>query len=413
VTVARDAPVSQGRGAEVVWLALLSVALPWSYDAAELVRSRGSTSKALLSVGVVSLAVLVRSRSSYRWGLSLRLLFAYSTVAILAAVVTEGAAGGGSLFRAARLALFVVVTVRVASVIPVLRLAESLVRFAVGLAGLAIVAALVGLSPWSLARLGGFLPPLHPNALAQVVGLGLAVQLALWVCRQASGRRTALVGALLATTLVLTTSRTGLAALVCATLVTFLLREGRQRGAGALAVLTLLVTASLLAGDPLDVQSLIVPADKPTDLTFTGRTYAWDAAWRYHEGNPTQGAVGAGLAVKTIPVKRFGVGAQAIDGTWPSAFVQVGLLGLLLLGGSVLWGLAVALRWPGKDHPPPWQPVAVSMLLFLSIQSLLESTLNDVTLSLVVLVAVFLKVDQTRLSTGPGAGNERRARAVA
>jgi hypothetical protein len=95
-----------------------------------------------------------------------------------------------------------------------------------------------------------------------------------------------------------------------------------------------------------------------------------------------QFVAGRGLNEKVVPVRDKYAPEQAVHGAWLSAYFQAGLLGAL--------ALAVALALAGRGIGSESSATAVFLVgtyVFIVVHSFFESTLNDVSILLPVLVA--------------------------
>jgi hypothetical protein len=370
------------RRAQAVWafVLLLAVSVPWTgrsgIEASAVVQFKYPLTAA-------ALLLAYRSRQSgTTWSPATWLMAAYCALSVGGALIGTGS--GVSLVRSARLIVVLLATAWIARPLTAQAAIRLYARVAALYCSVTLLAFLVGLNPLDTGRLLGFVPPIHPNNLGALAGLGLLALLADW----AAGRRLATVDflsiPLLASTLVLSGSRGAILAATSGLLVALLLPASRRRGLPIVYCLLLLLTVNSLAGNPLRaVWSRDAEKGTPlVDLTLTGRTKAWAAVIDAPE-SPAQFLFGRGLGEKSIPVRDRFARVQPIHGAWLSAYFQVGVPGAIAL----LCALFMARR---SSAVAPTSPALVGVYLFLVVHSFFESALNDVSILLplfLVLVA--------------------------
>lgn len=229
-------------------------------------------------------------------------------------------------------------------------------------------------------RLEGGIPPLAANEIALLCGVpALAL---IWRYLSHRGRRLDVVLILVLTAAVWASeSRTGLAALLVAVVV--MLLQARRMSPGA--VVAVLVAAAgvlyvLLATNLLS--AYFERSNEGSVATLNSRTIAWNAALDLPQ-TTVAWWMGGGLALKRIPVQGQFWNNQGLDSSWVSAWVQGGLLCVLLLA---VW--AVCALVGGGRAPRPYRMLLTAVLTFQIIRSFLESGLVDATPSFLLFMTM-------------------------
>jgi hypothetical protein len=375
--------VVPNRQAIVAWLILVVVAAPWQLLAVTAAGSVSVTSptdvaKLAATTFAVSLAFLGRVRL-LKYSITVKLLLGYAAVAVLGALAADSSS---SLLRAARFAAVVLAVAWVTSRITRRRLTVLFVQFSVAVSVISLAGRAAGVSSSLGGRLGGYLLPLHPNTLGFLAAGGLLCATALLVRQELTLPAFSMATPILAMTLVLTQSRTSMIGLVGGLLaLTIVLLRSR-----ALLIVAVLTSALLIAGliqtdtraRPL---TALLTHDESTSTTGTlgSRLSEWKAVARLNGGTLTR-AVGQGLGAKTVEVNLISAQYASVDGTWVAAYLAAGLVGTLILALSVLVALRVAVR--RRDD------LAVAVITFLIITSLVADVFDDVSMGLVLFVSV-------------------------
>jgi hypothetical protein len=366
--------------ATIAFILVVAVSLPWTAS------TKGAEAPAIaaLKYPLTAIALLLSFRArrpATRIEPATWLLVFYWAATVVGALL--GPSTGPSLLRSARFLLVVLATVWVTSRLGVGAVIRLFARLAMIYSAVAFGTLLVGLNPLEFGRLRGFLPPAHPNNLGALAGIGLVVVLGVW----ATGRRLEpgeiVAIPILLGTLVLSGSRGSLLATGCGLVVAFSLPSARNRGTSLIYALLVVVTLNALGGNPL---STVWSRDSEKgvslfDASLTGRTKAWDSVIKA-PATAGQFVAGRGLNEKVVPVRDKYAPEQAVHGAWLSAYFQAGLLGAL--------ALAVALALAGRGIGSESSATAVFLVgtyVFIVVHSFFESTLNDVSILLPVLVA--------------------------
>lgn len=374
-------------GAHIVWLMLMATTIPWRND----VLYEGGADPVVVAKGAISIgAAAIAGVLAYRSRDSLHPI-PVSPAIILSAYLMVTVVGGladGDLAAALVVAIRVLVLL-VAVYFLALRYgpkesARSLIHI---LAIITVAAVTTGLAG-DFTRLAGGFPPLKPNALAFFASV-----LCVWVmAKTLSGRDSTLdiclVVALLFVVL-LTGSRTSLFALVVALVVMIPKATAVSRRAVALFAVALPCLIYLLLGTDV-IQSVVMRGGEERLSTLSNRTIAWEAAFAM-DRDVWQTWFGQGLAQKMIDVPGQWWDTQLLDGTWVSALVQGGILGLVLV--SIL-SLTTVVRavWLPRSESAVWLGLAV----LTTVRGFLESGLFDSTTAFLIFAITAIGVRATR-----------------
>ncbi|MFE1308909.1 O-antigen ligase family protein [Streptomyces sp. NPDC058755] len=364
----------------LAWVITLATSLPWSgvpgaeHGAASLLKYP------LLAIAVV-LACSGRKRTA--WPGSVKALLAYCGIAAVGGFL--GPDVNVSSVRSARFAVFLAVSAWVITALDARRLLSIYARVGTVFVGGSLAALLLGLNPLKSGRLHGFLPPAHPNNLGAIAGLAVIVLFVPWARGDKPVRWQGASLLLLAAGVVLSGSRTSILATGFGLCVALVQRSTRRRGVPILYCCVLLVMLNVLVANPL--HSLYTRESARgsdfIDLTFTGRTERWATAVDVDRTVP-QTLFGKGMAVKSVPTLDGFTAEEPLDGSWVSAFVQAGVLGV----GALLVGFALFLTHGQGILRRLRDPVLLGVAGFVVLHSIFESTLNDVSVVLPVLIAL-------------------------
>jgi hypothetical protein len=253
---------------------------------------------------------------------------------------------------------------------------------------LATVGAVTGVGSLASGRLYGGLPPLNANEISLLIGVPLVC--IVWRCvnRAATTLEVASVLPLLGV-IWLTGTRTGLAALVLSFLLLVTMAPRIPAWLLSICVLSLPAVLFTVFLTPL-ISTYATRGDVAGTMTLNSRTVAWEAATEYADSTAAQ-LVGAGLAVKQIPVSAMYRDEQILDSTWMSAIVQAGALGTLTLALMTLVTLGRALALPA-----PQRSLVFAVLVLLVVRSVLESGLFDASAAFIPFLCLSLAVQQPR-----------------
>jgi hypothetical protein len=316
-------------------------------------------------------------------------------------VTLIGSLAQGSPFASLILAIRVgLVAVTVACLVVTCTTDTVLSTFTNALTGIAVLLAVTGTTGGE-SRLQGRLLPVSPNQLALL--LGPPIILSLWRLLQGRARRfeVPLVTVLLLLALA-TGSRTSLLGLLLAVFILVVMAPtvgtatflGATVGAPALFY--------LVAFTPL-ASHYVNREGQGKITTLNSRTIAWQSAFA---GGKSfwENWFGGGLAIKTVAVTGSYWQTQVLDSSWVSAYVQAGVLGMILLG---LWALATV--WRSATSPLPHRSVLLAMAAYVLVRSFLENGLLDA-YALNVLMLVPALLAEARPVHPPGDAAQRSPR---
>lgn len=230
-------------------------------------------------------------------------------------------------------------------------------------------AAITGLPTLTSGRLSGGVPPIAPNEIAVLCGVPFVVLL--WrVVYVGRNRFDALVLVVLAATVYLTASRTGIALLVAGS-VLLLMRAKHIRGTVVVGLVASLPLMAYVAVFTDVLSGFLDRGGTGNTATLNSRTIAWSAAADLAD-EPLQHLMGAGLSRKIIEVTGQYWSTQTLDSTWVSTLVQAGYLGLVLLTALIVYGAVCASRTAA-----PFSVLLWVLLVFSVGRSILESGMLD------------------------------------
>jgi hypothetical protein len=383
---------AQVKQARLAFILLLATAAPWGANlfggsTTQLIDTAASGPLDYVKLAVVIVAAIMAWRARPRTGMPLPgwLLLGYAAAAAVGAWLGSDSTSG--VERAARFALVVLAVIWAVGRIGLTTALRCVTGVAVVMALAALGAVATGLQPLvSGSRLGGYLPALAPNVLAEVLVTGILAAFGLWMERQLAVRWVLVAELLLGFCLVLTGSRTSLGALVAALAVALLRSLFTARPLRAflgLAFAGIAVGVSLLVqwNTSLDLWGSLATrgGSAGLDPTLSGRTLAWQVAIASNQ-TTTQHLFGQGLQVKQVYIPRglTEYVAQGIDSSWLSAYVAAGWVGAVLLGAAVLVALLATLR-SGRIG-------ALAIVAAMAVSSFTESSLADISFGLVLFV---------------------------
>lgn len=382
--------------AHVVWVMLIAATIPWRNDTFyEGGADPVVLAKAAISLMALALSAWVFHRTPHRHPVPaapVLMLSAYLAVTVIGALANEDLPAG--LVVAVRVAILIVSLCLVAAAFGPMHLMRSLVHV---LGVLVILSTMSGLAYFS-GRLGGVLPPLKPNALAFVTAVVCIWLLAKVLAgRDATWELFAIGGCLVV--VILTGSRTGLAAMVIAFVAMCFRMTALRKRTFLLIALCLPGIAYLVMGTDV-LSSVLLRGGGQQVATLSNRTIAWEAALNL-DRDVWQTWFGQGLAQKKISVPGQYWDTQLLDSSWISALVQGGNLGVslvVLVGVATLAYAAFSSRAKGAT----WLGLAVLTTL----GGFLESGLFDGSIQFMVFVVTALGAFGSHVQT---IGVDRRA----
>lgn len=247
-------------------------------------------------------------------------------------------------------------------------------------------------------RLVGGIPPITPNEIALLA----AVPLIYFVWRMVNvGTSYAriLVAIALGVILLLTQSRTTIALTVA--IVLFLTLHGTRNVRLRLGITILAVVSLVFILAFTDViQSFGSRGGKSSVESAGARTIAWNAVLQMN-ADPLQKLFGQGLSYKFVTVEGQYWNTQVMDSSWFSAFVQAGLIGLVLALALVGYAVMQALR-----NTRPAKNLWLALLGLVGVRSIFESGLLDTSTSFIVFMMVSMgAATQAHLGSFSGRGH--------
>ena len=364
-------------------LALLITAAPWTLSAVSasgFTDAHGSLSHIkLLVLGLGVGLALVGTRPVAMRSSTTTLLLAYACVALVG-----GALQGDmvSVERSVRYAVVVAAAAALAGRLTRRDLSRLVIVSGAAISLTSIAGAAVGAAQPYQGRLQGYPIPLHPNLLGFVSALALIFAASLWSERAVSTGWLAAAAACLAPALVLSGSRTSIAALLVGLLgLQLRARRGRPRViAGVVMGIVLGVTALQIA---TSIKPLSALSTRGGSTTLTGtlntRTSEWEAATQANRTG-TEKAFGQGLNAKTLAVNLSSAQYASVDGTWYAAYLSAGLIGVAIL--AIFLARILAIAFGRVDR------LLLGVGLFVAVSSVLTNVLNDISVGLVILLAL-------------------------
>ena len=392
---AADQPLTafEHRRVKLIWALLFLSSLPWGNPTREIfIPKRFEQVGTALCLGMAVVLALALNRSLRIRGAGFVWLYAGLVVVALLPVL-GGWAGLGSLFRAGRFGVALVVMLLLSRYWMRDRdvLLEShlaVMKFLLVTVGLALA---VGLGLNSEGRLFGQIPALEPPQVGQIAGVLAGVSLLLVVSRVVPARRGLIWCTVGVVFLVLSYTRTAMVALVVGLLlgvVSLITTSKRAR-----AVLTVL----LLAG-PIIVM-LVGPVadawfkrgqDDAQFATLTGRTNAWDRVYAFERDEWTE-LFGVGLTDKSID-------GLPIDSGMLSVYHEEGMVGVVIVVG-ILTALVVSTVFA---PPGPRRAVALFLVTYCIVASYTETGVGDMSSYVLSLaIAASLVWGRSSRSKGP------------
>ena len=244
-------------------------------------------------------------------------------------------------------------------------------------------------------RLTGNFPPLTPNEIAFLA----AVPLVYFTWRTINVD-TSFVRLLtlmpLGVIILLTESRTTIA--LTAALVLSLIICGTRHERFRLIAITGAVICLLFALTFTDIIQHLGSRGGTSDIeSFGDRMVAWDAVLNMARP-PMQNLFGQGIATKFVPIEGHYWHTQVLDSSWFSAFVQAGVIGVVIALAFVTYAATQALR-----NARPAKDLWLALVVLVGIRSIFESGLLDASMSFIVFMVVSIgAATQARLGSFSG-----------
>jgi hypothetical protein len=218
-------------------------------------------------------------------------------------------------------------------------------------------------------RLTGDLWPVFPTGIAQWAAVAAGLTVLLWLGRQVSGRLASIGIFFAVTALLLTHTRTALAAGIVGFLVAGLslfTADARVRKFFGTALVAVSVAVVTLAGA---ITTWLARGEGTAGLTsLTGRTNFWALVLNLPRSK-FQEIFGFGLS-------NASVNGLPIDSNWLSSYMQEGLLGVILCALTLVYLLAACLF-----HPPGLRrALALFLVTYVLVASFTEDAFTDVSM---------------------------------
>ncbi len=229
-------------------------------------------------------------------------------------------------------------------------------------------------------RLVGAFPPVYPNEIAFLAAIPIIYFVWRTVNVDTSFMRV-LAFVPLGVIIALSQSRTSGA--VVAVVVLSLLIRGTRHGRLRLGMTTAAVIYLIFSFTFTDAIRHFASRGGTSSLESAGsRLIAWNALLNM-DRTTMQTLTGEGLSAKSVPVTGQFWTTQIMDSSWFSAFLQAGVIGVVLVIALVIYAATQALR-----NARPAKDLWVALLVFVVVRSFFESGLLDTSMSFVVFMMV-------------------------
>ncbi len=367
-----------------VWTILFVSLLPWR---TRVFYSGGTDPTVVAKAALTLVAMLVASVRNPHVG---RIALGPRSVVLVAVYVVASGVGGWAAgagapsgvlaIRVAIVAATVVLAVRAVGIDEAAKTAMfsmCAVGFVIGAAGLPTFAA--------SGRLSGGILPLNPNDLAMLFGPPTIWFLWKLFRGNAPVRYGAAVILLLGASW-MTGSRTGMVALVAAALVVLIATPNIPRPALLSVVLAVPFAFYMLKYTSI-ISTFVGRNGTGNVSTLNSRTIAWSAVLN---SNPDFSHLwfGGGFSTKVVAVAGQFWESQVVDSSWISAYIQAGLIGIIVLALWSITSLISAFR-SGPDCRALW----AGLVVFALIRSGLQSGLIDSAVLFVVMLLPSIALD--------------------
>ncbi|WP_449281770.1 O-antigen ligase family protein [Leucobacter sp.] len=353
--------------------------VPWRSDA---IYSGGVdgvvAAKAAIAVCALAGAALLRLRTRVAIPIGLGPAGVLSVVALVS-LLGAFAAGNGmpTLVLVARVLILMATVLLLLSCAP---WGHALACLLWAMAIVAVVAAVTGIGTLASGRLGGGVPEIHPNELAELAAVPLIGVVVLALRRGILIRHVAAAAVLLAI-VVSTGSRSALLAVGIAAALAVLTNGRLERR--IIAVLLISIPVAYVVATFTGFLDTL--ASRGGTSAATGALDSRFDAWRPVLAWPWESWekwIGLGLSVKEIEVDVKWLDTQVLDSSWVSLLAQAGIVGMALTGALLLWCAATALV--SRER----RGVLLPMLVLIVMRSLTESGLVDSATPLILFLAV-------------------------
>lgn len=245
---------------------------------------------------------------------------------------------------------------------------------------LAVVAGVTGLGTLSEGRLGGGVPEIHPNDLAELATVPL-VGVIVHALRRGVQIRHFVAGAVLLTLVVASGSRSALLGLGLAVAVA-VLTTGRLERRIVAVLLVCLPIAYIVTNFTGILGSLASRGGtNAASGALDSRFDVWRLvlAWRWESWEKW---IGIGLSVKEIEVDDKWLDTQVLDSSWVSLLAQTGVVGAAITAIVLIWCILAALQSRSR------RSALLPFLVLLVVRSITESGLVDSATPFILLVII-------------------------
>jgi hypothetical protein len=223
-------------------------------------------------------------------------------------------------------------------------------------------------------RLEGALWPYPPTQVAHFAAVMIGIVTVLWFCRLVSGRVTLATAAVCGVILLLSHTRTALAAMLAGIIIaglSLVAVHARVRKAFATGAIIAAIVAITLSGF---VSTWLARGESAQQLTsLTGRTDVWTAILSAPR-NEFQVIFGLGLS-------NLSFNGLSIDSNWLGSYLDLGLAGAAI-GAAMLLFLFVSACFAPRG---PQRAIALFLITYCTISSFTETGLSDPSLYLLEL----------------------------
>ncbi len=324
----------------------------------------------LITAGALGLALLLALALNPRMIIRPNVVLLLASLLAIVAWITSirGMAGGGAIFRCARLSAFLFTLWLLT---PWwgrsdLLLARCHLRALVGVSATVVAGALIAPSMALEWRLTGVIWPVPPTQVAEFAALGAGMGILLWLSGHTSRGQALVLGGGGVILVLLTQTRTALIGLVvglCVAASTMFLSLRRVRRTFAVLLLSAPIAIVVLA--PILVPFLARNQSPEQVRGLTGRRAVWEALLSAPRPEFNQW-FGFGLSDKSFA-------GRPIDSTWLAVYHDQGLLGVGIVAAVFVFLLiALAFRPPG-----PSRPLAYFLVVYCLCASYTEVGLGD------------------------------------
>lgn len=334
----------------------------------------------VITQGALPAALLVALTVNRRLAIRPNVFLCLLTLLALEAVLSGTHPAGhlvGTLYRTARLAGFVATLWALSPWWG--RRDLLLLRFQLTCLGAVLGAVLLGLliapgRALDQGRLSGVFWPTPPTQVADFAAITIGLVVLLWLCHLLEGRVCLLVVTVVGAMLLLTHSRTELIAMTAGVFVgglSIFMARARVRRLFASGAVLVSIVITAFSGV---ITSWLIRGESSQELTsLTGRTTVWEAVLKSPR-DPFQVIFGYGLSNKSF-------NGFPVDSNWLAAYLDLGLIGVVISAMLVLFVFAAAYFAPRG----PQRALALFLVTYLVVNSVTATGLSDASVAMVEL----------------------------